>query len=130
MAEHTSCMQCRWLFKRDTGYSNYTIEDTEAHCVHRRNPALPAQVPDESYVYMSAEEPRHDWDHVWVHPKLDRWHATRSGRCELYEKTSDAIINIDVEGEDIVSIEEGRRRLLEEADPMPLLIAQYFSQGE
>jgi hypothetical protein len=64
-----------------------------------------------------------------MQPENDKWHATKDGRCELYQRNSeDAYYHIDCEGEDIVDTETGRRMLTEEADPMPLLVAQYFDK--
>ena len=122
MSECTSCLGCKWLFTRDTGYSNWTVEDTDAHCAHNRNPKLPEEIPDEV----------RDYSHVWMRPENDAWHATKDGRCELYDSNSDyeAPYHIDCEGEEIVSLEVGRRLLTEEADPLPLLVAIYFNKGE
>jgi len=118
----TSCLRCQWLFTRDTGYSNYTVEDTEMHCVMRRNPKLPTEIPDEVRKYTRK-------GYAWMQPENDKWHATKDGRCELYQRDAvDDYCHIDCDGDDIEDIETGRRMLTEEADPMPLLIAQYFNK--
>jgi hypothetical protein len=92
------------------------------HCGMRRNPKLPTEIPDEVRKYTR------DW-YVWMQPENDKWHATKDGRCELYQRNSeDAYYHIDCEGEDIVDTETGRRMLTEEADPMPLLVAQHFDK--
>jgi hypothetical protein len=47
----------------------------------------------------------------------------------LYQRDAvDDYCHIDCDGDDIEDIETGRRMLTEEADPMPLLIAQYFNK--
>lgn len=110
-----SCLGCKWIFHKDEGYSNWTVEDTGMHCVHRRNPKLPADIPDEI-----------SWHEPPMRQHNDKWHATKDGRCELYEETDRDPHKIDVDMEDIVSEEEGKRIMLEQGDPMPLLIRHYF----
>lgn len=36
------CMNCRWAMFQDHGYSNWTVESTELHCMLSLNPNLPA----------------------------------------------------------------------------------------
>ena len=128
MPEHTSCLGCKWMFTRDTGYSNYTVLDTEAHCVHDRNPKLPADIPDEVRKWGHIQE--RDYNYVWMKPKDDKWHATKDGRCDLYEYTEEQPYHIDCDGDDIVAIHDGRRMLTEEANPLPLLVAIYYGKKE
>ena len=110
-----SCLGCRWIFHHDRGYSNWTVEDTEMHCVHRRNPKMPADIPDEI---------------TWMEPPMtqdnDEWHVTKDSRCELYEETDEKPYVVDVEQERVASEEESQRIMLEEGDPMPLLIKRYL----
>ena len=120
MQECKSCLRCKWLITRDTGYSNYTVEDTDAHCIMDRNPKLPTAVPDEVRVRTP------DWAYHWIKPEKDRWHATKNGRCELYLYGSKTPYHIDVDGDDLVSEEEGQRLLTEEANPVPLMTTRYF----
>jgi len=35
------CTKCKFLLKQDTGYSNYTVLDTELECLKGLNPNLP-----------------------------------------------------------------------------------------
>lgn len=37
----TSCRNCQFLIAKDSGYSNYTVMDTELVCVLNANPHLP-----------------------------------------------------------------------------------------
>lgn len=128
--ESRSCLRCKYLFTWDTGYSNYTMEDTDAHCVLCRNPKLAdgTPLPDEvrKYQPMSAADSTRIWGYRWMEPENDTWYATQDGRCELYVRNESEPHHIDCEGDDIVTPEEGRRIMLETADAMPLLIALYF----
>ena len=48
------CSDCGWLVLRDEGYSNYTVTETEASCLLRQHPQLPAGTSyddDEAYKY-------------------------------------------------------------------------------
>lgn len=38
------CETCKWFMRQDYGYSNYTTEGTEGHCLKRLNPHLPADL--------------------------------------------------------------------------------------
>lgn len=40
------CEDCKFLYKQDEGYSNYTVTDTTLHCLKNLNPAMPK---DEDY---------------------------------------------------------------------------------
>lgn len=108
-----SCITCRWLFTRDTGYSNYTVIDTEAHCVHERNDKLPTDIPDD------VGSVNH-WDMY----QAAKWVAVNNGRCELYQEGTQH--HIDCDGDELVGEKQGKRIMLEQGDPMPLLIAQYY----
>lgn len=114
-----SCLGCKWIFHADEGYSNWTVEDTEMHCVHNRNPHLPAEIPDEI-----------SWHEPPMTQHNDKWYATKDARCELYEETAEPPFTIDVERESVVSETEGQRMMLEMGDPMPLLISRYFGKGD
>ncbi len=37
------CNDCRFFATNDSGYSNYTVMETEAHCLLNLNPHLPAE---------------------------------------------------------------------------------------
>jgi len=34
------CYNCKFYYRHDRGYSNYTVEDTEVNCLLRKNPHL------------------------------------------------------------------------------------------
>lgn len=122
-----SCLMCRWIVLRETGYSNYTVEDTDAHCVMGRNPMLPAEIPDEVRDYK--EVPGKGYVNMWLMgPDNDEWHATRNSRCELYQGGHDEPVIIDVEGDDIPENDDAVCALLEKADPLPLMIHKYFKK--
>lgn len=102
-----SCARCKFLYLHDSGYSNWTVENTSVNCALDRNPHL-ANSSDLPY----------DWDYNGK----DNWPATRDSRCERYEE-SDTYIHLDVDGENypdefgldaeaVAAVEEhsGRRR--------------------
>lgn len=102
-----SCARCKFLYLHDSGYSNWTVENTSVNCALDRNPHL-ANSPDLPY----------DWDYNGK----DNWSATRDSRCERYE-AADGYIHLDVDGENypdefwldaeaVAAVEEhsGRRR--------------------
>ena len=35
------CYNCRWALRQDTGYSNYTVLETEIHCLKNLSPYFP-----------------------------------------------------------------------------------------
>ena len=45
-----ACRTCAFLLLEDHGYSNYTVEGTDASCLHDANPGLPVD-----YFYGDAE---------------------------------------------------------------------------
>jgi len=110
-----SCLQCKFLFTRDTGYSNYTVEDTELHCVLKLNPKLPAEIPDEVRGYPKYE---------WVKPEDDRWHCTKDSRCGKYQHTDEAYIHIDSDGDDIMTINAAEDHFFRTGDGMQLHISK------
>lgn len=78
----TSCARCKFMYLQDSGYSNYTIEETFVYCALNKNPNLGQQFP-------------HDWDYE---DGKDNWPATQNSRCERYE-AADRYIHLDVDGE-------------------------------
>lgn len=66
---YTSCATCKFLYGQDTGYSNYTVTDTDIHCALERNPHLPTVMP-------------FDWKFTYT---SDNWPATQNSRCEKYD---------------------------------------------
>lgn len=125
MSECKSCLRCVWLVTRDTGYSNYTVIDTDAHCVMCRNAKLPNTIPDELRVWDSDAK-----EFCWIKPERDKWHATKDGRCELYQDGGKLPYHIDCEGQDLVDEKEGQRLLTEEANAVPLMTARYFKETD
>lgn len=81
----TSCVGCKFLYARDTGYSNYTVEDTTVDCMFGLNPNLPSNMP-------------YDWRST---TGSDNWPKTNQSRCERFSQLhgNDAMIHIDVEHE-------------------------------
>lgn len=126
-----SCLQCKFLFTRDTGYSNYTVEDTDAHCLLRRNPHLPKEVPDEIRVWTHINPvKKHDLErnqhaYLWVAPEQDKWFATKDSRCDKYEGWG-VPYHIDCDGDEIMSIKQAEDHFFRTGDGMPLRIARYF----
>jgi hypothetical protein len=116
-----SCLQCKFLFTRDTGYSNYTVEDTEMHCVLKLNPKLPAEIPDEVRGYNSS------YDYTWMTPDKDKWHATKDGRCDKYQHTDEAYYHKDVDGDEIMTIKGAEDHFFRTGDGMELRISKYFN---
>lgn len=55
-----SCNECKWCLLEDYGYSNYTVEGTEASCLLQLNPSLPAdhRWGEASQLKYAAECPR------------------------------------------------------------------------
>ena len=115
-----SCLQCKFLFTRDTGYSNYTVEDTEMHCVLKLNPKLPAEIPDEVRGYSINS------GYTWMAPENDKWHATKDSRCDKYQHTDEAYIHIDCDGDDIMTIKAAEDHFFKTGDGMQLRISKYF----
>ena len=88
-----SCVGCKFLFWKDQGYSNYTVEETVVFCALKRNPKLPAYDP---YDWVFG---RNGW------PKEskgapDNWPVTQNSRCEKH--ATGETVYLDVEGEESV----------------------------
>lgn len=83
----TSCLKCGFLYFKDYGYSNYTVEDTNVHCALDRNPHLKDAQLSIPYDF---------------HPKEgqpDNWFATKDSRCEKYFEVP-SNCHLDVDGEE------------------------------
>lgn len=80
-----SCARCKFLYLHDTGYSNWTVENTTVLCALDKNPHLGADGLDLP----------HNWHYS---ADKDNWPATRDSRCERYEG-SDSHVQLDVDGE-------------------------------
>jgi hypothetical protein len=92
---NTSCQGCKFLYLQDSGYSNYTVEETEVNCALDLNKDLPARDP---------------WDRK---DDPDNWPATMYGRCNRFEEGPQ--VHLDVDGEDSIDAqtedEEARRAI-------------------
>jgi hypothetical protein len=66
IVKDTSCVGCKFLYRQDDGYSNYTVTDSEVRCALDKNPNLPAPFP-------------YDWIQ-----DVDNWPRTGASRCERY----------------------------------------------
>lgn len=115
-----SCLQCKFLFTRDTGYSNWTVEDTDLHCVLKLNPKLPDEIPDEVRRYKGHS------DYGWMRADNDKWHATKDGRCDKYQHTDNDPPHIDCDGDEILTIKAAEDHFFKTGDGMPLRISKYF----
>lgn len=76
-----SCVGCKWLYKHDSGYSNWTVMETNVLCAKDKNPNLPAE---EGYDWIEDAD-------------KDNWAKTQNSRCELY--ASGTTVHLDVDGE-------------------------------
>ena len=76
-----SCVGCKYLFRQDTGYSNYTVLETEIDCIRNRNSNLPQNEP-------------YDWKEDAAE---DNWPATNDSRCELYAEGPQVYLDCDGE---------------------------------
>lgn len=121
-SECKSCLGCKFLIQRDDGYSNWTVEDTEAHCLLSMNPHLPASIPDDVCGYKT--------DYQWVKPEDDKWYATKDQRCDKYQHSVSELIKLDVDGEKIMTIKMAENHFFKTGDGMPLRIARYFNKEE
>ena len=75
-----SCLGCKFLYTQDSGWSNWTVEETEVRCALRANPNLPADQP---------------WN--WTTGGGDNWPATNASRCVNF--AAGPSVSLDVEGE-------------------------------
>jgi hypothetical protein len=84
-----SCVNCKYLYQVDDGYSNYTVLNTYVLCAKERN---------ENLISGAVEAPS-DWNQEEC---SDNWPATQNARCELYAKlpeTNEWPIQIDCDHE-------------------------------
>jgi hypothetical protein len=120
--ECKSCLGCRFLIQRDDGYSNWTVENTKAHCILDANGFLPEDIPDDICGYKT--------DYKWVKPEDDKWYATKTQRCDKYQYSDSEPIKLDVEGDKIMTIKMAESHFFKTGDGMPLRIARYFNKEE
>lgn len=83
---HNSCADCKFLYLQDSGYSNWTVENTLVHCALDQNPNLPEDMP-------------YDWE--WGSDGEDNWPKTQKSRCERYAQRPEGqlFVHLDVDGE-------------------------------
>lgn len=86
----TSCARCKFLYFHDSGYSNYTVENTSTLCALDKNPHLRSDPP---------QDMPYDWDY---NDRPDNWPATKNSRCEHYDPLGEGRghVHLDVDGED------------------------------
>lgn len=86
----TSCARCKYLYLTDSGYSNYTVENTSVSCALDKNPKIP---------YGESTEYPHDW-RIYSDGH-DPWSVTNQSRCEEYEAIGPDQLpcHLDVDGE-------------------------------
>ncbi len=53
MSAHKGCEACKFCFRQDSGYSNWTVEYTSIDCLLNLNPKMPSE---DSYI----EDPKLD----------------------------------------------------------------------
>lgn len=85
----TSCARCKFLYFHDSGYSNYTVENTSVLCALDKNPNLISNPPQ-------------DLPYDWRYDNgPDNWSLTRNSRCEKYDPIGErhAPVHLDVDGE-------------------------------
>lgn len=82
-----SCADCRFIYYRDIGYSNWTVENTSVICAFNRNPNLPADLP-------------YDWE--YDSDGQDNWLKTSKSRCEKYQQRTHDPVHLDVDGEQLL----------------------------
>ena len=80
MSNENSCVSCKFLYSHDSGYSNYTVLDTEIICALDLNKNLPKDEP-------------YDWN-----KEKDNWPATKNSRCSSY--ALGPMVCLDVDGDD------------------------------
>ncbi len=82
MSNEKSCIGCKYMYGQDSGYSNYTVENTAIICALNKNKNLPKDEP-------------HNWNQ-----ENDNWPATMDSRCDSY--SAGGMVRLDVDGEDLV----------------------------
>lgn len=76
-----SCAQCKFLYFHDSGYSNYTVEETEVKCALGKNPNLPALKP-------------YDWRRKG---SSDNWKMTNKSACANFSMGRQVYLDVDNE---------------------------------
>lgn len=79
IVKESSCVGCKYLYRKDEGYSNYTVTDVEVRCALDRNLNLPAPLP-----------------YDWIQDG-DNWPRTNASRCERYGPGPFIALDVDQE---------------------------------
>ena len=108
MEEKKRCFNCRWFAMEDTGYSNYSVQETIVHCLRHLNPAFPM---DESYSWENENSTSKDHE-------IPKFAET----CPSYEFSTDQI-HLDVDGDDTIEDWKKDKELYE-------LAVEYFKEGD
>lgn len=90
-----SCVGCRFMMFKDRGWSNYTVEYTDVHCLLDKNRNLPADEP---------------WD--WKQDvDNDNWPFTNESRCDSYSGGNQMELDVDMKMEErnLESVDEDVR---------------------
>ena len=73
-----SCVGCKYLYIKESGYSKYSVTECIVECAKDKNQNLPSDEP-------------YGWDR-----KDDNWPSTNASRCELY--AIGKMVRLDVDG--------------------------------
>lgn len=92
MPEVKSCKGCKYLLRKDEGYSNYTVMETLLYCLKDQNSHLPALLP---YEWGDGSLTEHERRGL----VRDKWPCTNTSRCEHYKEGNGATDCFDVDGE-------------------------------
>lgn len=79
-----SCKGCKFLYRREDGYSSWTITGSTVSCALGKNPNLPDDKPE-------------SWNPEFL--ESDVWNATQDARCSAY--VAGPHVLIDINGEDL-----------------------------
>lgn len=62
MSDKKTCLDCRFAVEEDYGYSNYTVEGTDVHCLKKLNSDLPKDrwYGEESALFFAEECPSYE----------------------------------------------------------------------
>jgi hypothetical protein len=114
-----SCCKCLFLFTRDYGYSNYTVEGSELYCAMEKNDNLPAEIPE-------TWGPK-EWVGIDGDPEKDNWTLTNQSRCEHYQEYNPEFqrVRLDVDLEDLPG-EEAAKEAFMQGDVMPLMVRRLY----
>ena len=81
MCDYKRCCDCKFWATQDSGYSNYTVLETEVHCLKKHFEPV-----EESY----------SWNYGGRDPKNDHEFLKQAENCEDFKKGDG--ISLDVDG--------------------------------